>query len=158
MIVLGIMNGTSGDGIEYVWVDISFNERLHVEFVKHVQRPFSKTLREAIKGAALNQLRTYELGELHHELGRQYARDYASFRLPAKLKPHVIGLHGQTVFHSGGTATFQIGEPTYLARAAQAPVIFNFRAADIVSGGQGAPLAPVCRVRRYSRGSARPSM
>lgn len=143
MIVLGIMNGTSGDGIDYVWVDLHYDKKLTVKFVKHIHRSFSKELRESIKKAALNQLLTYDLGALHHELGRQYAKDYASFKVPAKLKPHVIGLHGQTVFHSGGTATLQIGEPTYLAQAAGAPVIFNFRAADIVNGGQGAPLAPV---------------
>jgi anhydro-N-acetylmuramic acid kinase len=143
MIILGIMNGTSGDGIDYVWVDLHFDKKLSVKFLKHLHRPFSKSMHESIKKAALNQLLTYDLGELHHELGRQYARDYASFKVSAKLKPHIIGLHGQTVFHHGGVATLQIGEPSYLAQAAHCPVIFNFRAADIVTGGQGAPLAPV---------------
>ncbi len=143
MIVLGIMNGTSGDGIDYVWTDIHFEETLTVNFVKHIHKPFTPALREKIKKAVLNQATTYEVGALHHELGQQYAAHYKGFKVSSQLKPHVIGMHGQTVFHSGGAATFQIGEPTYLAQIAQAPVIFNFRAADIAGGGQGAPLAPV---------------
>jgi len=143
MIVLGIMNGTSGDGIDYVWTDIHFDKKLQVKFLKHVSRPFSPALRAAIKKAVLNEAGTYDVGELHHALGRQYADDYAGFRMAGKMKPHIIGLHGQTVYHSGGKATFQIGEPSYLAQTAHAPVIFNFRAADVAMGGQGAPLAPV---------------
>lgn len=141
MRVLGIMNGTSGDGIDFVLTDISFKKKLSIRFLQHVHKPFDKAFHEKTKRVITNQATTYEVGEFHHELGRLYAQSYSDIRW--KEKPELIGLHGQTVYHRGGQATFQLGEPSYLAMEADKPVIFNFRASDIASGGQGAPLAPI---------------
>lgn len=141
MHVLGIMNGTSGDGIDYVVADITFKKKLSIRFVQHVHKPFEKSFYEKTKRLITNQATTYEVGEYHHELGRIYAKHFAEIRWTKK--PQLIGLHGQTVYHRGGHATFQLGEPSYLAMQAKMPVIFNFRASDIAAGGQGAPLAPI---------------
>ena len=56
-------------------------------------------------------------------------------------KIHLIGSHGQTVYHRGGQATLQIGKPCFLAMKLKTPVISDFRSMAIASGGQGAPLA-----------------
>lgn len=62
--------------------------------------------------------------------------------------PEVVGFHGQTVFHdprgerSGRPLTTQIGEPSIVAHALRAPVVSNFRMADVLEGGEGAPLVP----------------
>jgi anhydro-N-acetylmuramic acid kinase len=60
------------------------------------------------------------------------------------LKPDLVGFHGQTVFHAPDRLlTVQIGDGPGLARALNLPVIYDFRAADVESGGQGAPFVPV---------------
>jgi anhydro-N-acetylmuramic acid kinase len=135
MRILGIMSGTSIDGVDYVVCDIMSARK--IRFVDRWSVPFTKFLKEGLQRAARNEASTYETGQLHHELGRFYAA-----RAP-KLKIGLVGLHGQTLFHDPGKATLQIGEPAYLAEKLRVPVVSNFRAADIAAGGQGAPLATI---------------
>lgn len=135
MRVLGIMSGTSVDSVDYAVCQISSPSK--IRFVAHWSTRFPKALQQRLHRAAANQATTYELGDLHHDLGRFYARS------AAKARVQLVGLHGQTVFHNPGRATLQLGEPAYLAEALRVPVISNFRAADIAAGGQGAPLATI---------------
>ncbi|MGC8991162.1 MAG: anhydro-N-acetylmuramic acid kinase, partial [Verrucomicrobiia bacterium] len=77
-----------------------------------------------------------------HDLGRFYASAVRSGL--GQDRPMVIGLHGQTIFHSPtkrNPATFQLGEAAWLVEELRLPVVSNFRAADLAAGGQGAPLA-----------------
>ena len=56
----------------------------------------------------------------------------------------IVGFHGQTVLHRPETRlTVQLGDGAALARATGMPVVYDFRAADVAAGGQGAPLVPV---------------
>lgn len=142
MLVLGIMNGTSVDGIDYVWADVSGTKKnIKTKFIKQEHKPFSPQLREQIQEAIADKLTTHALGKLNHDLGREYAKHFSQLKSPGKTQ--LIGLHGQTLFHKGKVATWQIGEPSYLAQVSKAPVVFNFRAADVAQGGEGAPLAPI---------------
>ena len=133
------MNGTSLDGADFVLVEINKKDL----FCRHLATSsfsFSKKLKARLVEAAKHNVYVDELALLHHDLGRYYAECFN------KLGPEfkdvlLIGLHGQTVFHRGGVATLQIGEPSYLSVAANAIVISDFRAADIALGGQGAPIA-----------------
>ncbi len=137
MLVLGIMSGTSIDGVDYVLCDVAARS---IGFVRHWTREFPSLLRRRLHAAAANECSAHELAQLHHDLGRLYAHQARQLRVGAKL----IGLHGQTVFHNPdrrAPATLQIGEPSYLAHALRVPVISNFRSADLAAGGQGAPLA-----------------
>ncbi len=141
MIVLGIMNGTSGDGVDYVLSQIDIKKKTTLRFLQHVHKPFDADFHERTKKILLNQTTTYGVGEYHYELGRMYAEHFAKIKFVKK--PQLIGMHGQTVYHRGQHATLQLGEPSFLAQQARVPVIFNFRARDIAAGGHGAPLAPV---------------
>jgi anhydro-N-acetylmuramic acid kinase len=143
MRVLGIMSGTSIDSVDYAVCDITAPSK--IRFIEHWSAPFSKALKDQLHRAARNETSTYELGDLHHDLGRFYAK--------AAGKPRVdlVGLHGQTVFHHPGRATLQLGEPAYLAEELRVPVISNFRAADIAAGGQGAPLATIFHRHVFGR-------
>ena len=135
MRVLGIMSGTSLDGVDYAVCRITSSAEIH--FVDHWSVSFPTALKERLHRAARNEAMTYELGDLHHDLGRFYAKG------ASKVRVDLAGLHGQTVFHNPGRATLQLGEPAYLSEVLRVPIISNFRAADIAAGGQGAPLATI---------------
>lgn len=135
-LVLGIMSGTSIDSVDYALCEISA-EKIRLRQLWSVD--FPRPLQAALHAAARNDLNSYDLAQLHHDLGRFYAR-----HARPQLKPDYAGLHGQTVFHNPSPkspAMLQLGEPAYLVEALRAPVVGNFRVADMAAGGQGAPLA-----------------
>ena len=137
MRVLGIMNGTSLDGVDFVLVDI-VKTKLSCAFKKIKSFSFSNELRGKLSLAASHKMEVDQLALLHHELGRFYATCFKKLNFG---KIDLIGLHGQTVFHRGKVASLQIGEPSYLAAMAKCPVVSDFRVADIALDGQGAPIA-----------------
>lgn len=137
-LVLGIMSGTSMDGVDYALCEISEDA---IKLRKHWQVKFPRKLRQRLQSAAANRTTTYELAQLHHDLGRFYAEHATGVSSP---KAELAGLHGQTVFHDAeGRATLQIGEPAWLVERVRVPVVSNFRAGDLAAGGQGAPLAAI---------------
>lgn len=139
---IGIMSGTSLDGVDFVWTRIRRTAKgLKATFEKQASAPFPAALRKELALAAVHQLRVDRLTELHFKLGKFYAEALAKLA-KGDTRVDLIGLHGQTVYHRGGHATLQIGEPSFLAHRFSVPVISNFRPADIVAGGEGAPFAP----------------
>jgi anhydro-N-acetylmuramic acid kinase len=138
MNVIGIMNGTSIDGVDFVFTKIT---KKTVKYIDQISVLFPKELKLKLRKCSADEMTTYSLADLHHELGRFYAHAFKLIKNSKKWKPELIGLHGQTVFHGPPSATLQIGEPTYLKNEAQCPVAFDFRVADLAVGGQGAPIA-----------------
>ena len=137
--VLGIMSGTSLDGVDCALCDVSADG---VKLLELWSGEFPKALHRRLQLAAHGEARSWELAQLHHDLGRFYAT--AAQRNSAARRAQLSGLHGQTVFHQPGPSrpsTLQLGEPAYLAESLRIPVISNFRVADLAAGGQGAPLA-----------------
>jgi anhydro-N-acetylmuramic acid kinase len=137
MRVLGIMSGTSIDGVDYALCEV---QKHSIRLLRLWSRAFPKPLQRRLHAAAANECTAHELAQLHHDLGRLYAKQAQQLNARAEL----IGLHGQTVFHNPdrrAPATLQIGEPAYLAESLRVPVVSNFRPADLAAGGQGAPLA-----------------
>jgi anhydro-N-acetylmuramic acid kinase len=137
-LVLGIMSGTSIDGVDYAMCAIS---QRGIELREVWSARFPRALQRRLHEAAKGDANSWELAQLHHDLGRFYA---VQAQKRKQLRPEAVGLHGQTVFHNPrrrGPATLQLGEPAYLAEALRVPVVSNFRAADLAAGGQGAPLA-----------------
>ena len=137
MRVLGIMSGTSIDSVDYAVCSITDTGQLSLE--EHWSASFPSGLKARLHAAARNEATAYEVAQLHHDLGRFYAEGVGSGK-----SCDLAGLHGQTVFHNPDPrtpATFQIGEPAYLAERLRVPVVSNFRVADMAAGGQGAPLA-----------------
>lgn len=138
--VLGIMNGTSLDGVDFVKIKIN-QKKLKCEYVDMQSFKFPNDLRVRLLKAAQNEKNVAQVSDLNHDLGRFYADCFKKTKKSVRTVD-LIGLHGQTVYHNGKKSTLQIGEPSYLAFASGVPVVSNFRAADIVVGGHGAPLAP----------------
>lgn len=139
--IVGIMNGTSIDGVDYVYCKIHNGRKPKIEFLDQESFPFSEEIRGRLVKAANHALNVAELSDLHHDLGRLYQTQFKKILTKKKWKVDAIGLHGQTVYHAPPSATLQIGEPSYLAAYFEIPVISDFRAADLAVGGQGAPIA-----------------
>ena len=157
MTVAGIMSGTSADGIDVAFTRITPHpddpESPALKLLGHAGFPFPPALRRAVL-AAMNAdaIATAELARLNWRLGQAYAEalEIALERHPCRLD--LVGCHGQTIYHQATPArylgreascTWQIGEMAMLAEQSGVPVVSNFRPADMVVGGQGAPLVPL---------------
>jgi anhydro-N-acetylmuramic acid kinase len=133
--ILGIMSGTSLDGVDYALCEMTKNA---IELKGLWSVSYDNELRKRLMKAATDNLSSYEVCQLHHDLGRFYAKH------APPVKFNYVGLHGQTIFHNPSRkapATFQLGEPAYLAARFNVPVVNQFRTMDLALGGQGAPLA-----------------
>ena len=156
MLVLGLMSGTSADGIDVALARISgAPPNLNAKLLGHTSVKFPSALQKeilrvaeqhSIIAGALSQL-NFRLGEL---LGGAAIAACRHFRVPPS-KVALIGSHGQTIFHQGKPANFlgrptastlQIGEPAIIAAHTGITTVGDFRPADIALGGQGAPLVP----------------
>lgn len=157
MRVLGMMSGTSADGIDVALVRISgASPSLSAKFEAHHHARFPARVREAILRIANGAPTTAgEISQLNFSLGEEFgAATIAAckrWRVPL-AKISLIGSHGQTIFHQGVAAKFlgsrriastlQIGEPSVIAARTGITTIGDFRPADMAAGGQGAPLVP----------------
>lgn len=137
MQALGMMSGTSLDGVDAAMIDTD-GETI-AGFGRSAFRPYAGAEREVLRGA----LGAWP-GEVPAEaevealVRRTHAAAAAGFP-----EAEVIGFHGQTLAHDpGGRGTHQIGRGDRLAAAAGRPVVWDFRSADVACGGEGAPLVP----------------
>jgi anhydro-N-acetylmuramic acid kinase len=154
MTVAGIMSGTSADGIDVAVVQIAAGRlRPKLTLVGHEGFPFPAALRRAVL-AAMNaaSTSTAELARLNWRLGIAYAEAVQATLKRHAVKLDLIGCHGQTLYHQARAAsyggrsfacTWQAGEAQVIASALGVPVVSNFRPADMLAGGQGAPLVPL---------------
>jgi anhydro-N-acetylmuramic acid kinase len=154
MTVAGIMSGTSADGVDVAVVRIApGKQRPRLTLVAHEGFAFPAALRRAVL-AAMNAsaTSTAELARLNWRLGLAYAEAVEATLKRHEVKLDLIGCHGQTLYHQPRPAsyagrrfacTWQAGEATVLAARLGIPVVSNFRPADMLFGGQGAPLVPL---------------
>lgn len=140
MNILGIMSGTSIDGIDYVLCKEDKTKAL--KFVDKAFIPFTVELRHKVHQAAANELDLWSSAQLHYDLGEYYSAGLKKILKTRKWKFDLIGLHGQTVFHDPQKCTFQIGEASFLKRDFNKPVVTQFRNINIAYNGHGAPFAP----------------
>ncbi len=150
MIVVGLMSGTSADGIEAVVVSLrGAPPRLDWKLLTHISFAFSAALREQIFAAFRPVTGTVDrLCRLNFDLGEAFANAAFAVIDAARLKPDniaLIGSHGQTVWHEPPTAhtpgaTLQIGSAAVIAERTGITTISNLRARDVAAGGHGAPV------------------
>src|SRR3984957_9741899 len=138
MRVAGVMSGTSLDGIDVAIVEMHAHR---VSTIGFQSTPYSENVRRAILAVSNTTTTTREISRLNFQLGELYAR--AVLRACRTYGPvKLIGCHGQTVYHEGGSSTLQLGEAAVIAERTGIPVVSDFRTRDIAAGGQGAPLVP----------------
>lgn len=150
-LALGLMSGTSADGVTAALARFSGRS---VEVLRHRTFPYPRALKARVLAASA--LPVPELSRLNFELGEAFAS--AALNLMGRLKPGVIGSHGQTIWHGPEESppnTLQLGEPSVIAERTGATVIADFRPRDMAAGGQGAPLVPAFDEFLFSQGPLR---
>lgn len=144
---IGLMSGTSIDGIDAALVNLSDD---NVELIAFEYLPFSHEIQiELQKLSAPNaQIYLQNYGEMDTRLANWFVRAVKTLLSKQQLSPTeiiAIGSHGQTVYHSpSGQYPFslQIGDPNYIAEQTGITTVADFRRRDLAVGGQGAPLVP----------------
>jgi len=141
--VIGLMSGTSLDGVDICAVDFELKANKWSFKIKCADT-FSYTNQWIEKLQTATKLNSEELLLLDVELGQLYGKIIRDFIHKHQLKIDFIGSHGHTVFHQPKKGfTLQIGNGQYMANLSQLPVYTNFRSKDVSLGGQGAPLVPI---------------
>lgn len=142
---IGLMSGTSMDGIDAVLVSFQ-NNTVHI-LASHTT-PYPDQIRHRLLAASQNHAAPDEIGELDTLVGTlfaQAANDVIQTSGFDRATIRAIGSHGQTLRHQpSGTAPFsiQIGNPSVVSEVNNITTVADFRRRDMAAGGQGAPLVP----------------
>jgi anhydro-N-acetylmuramic acid kinase len=161
--VIGLMSGTSQDGVDVALIDTD-GESI-ARFGPTACRPYTQTERTLLRRATVaaqslteRNARPGVIAEAEALVTAAHAQAVEAFLPAEKLNAAdvaVIGFHGQTLLHRPERGlTIQIGDGRTLAGRLGVAVVYDFRAADVAAGGQGAPLAPLYHralVRRSGR-------
>lgn len=145
---IGLISGTSMDGIDAVLVDFSDNQPTLVASLCH---PYPDKLRSQLKALCDEKIKTDEvnaMGRADIQTAQSFADAANALLEKANFRPKqitAIGSHGQTIRHypdGEDGFTIQIGDPNTLAVLTGIDVIADFRRKDIALGGEGAPMVP----------------
>lgn len=161
---VGLMSGTSVDGIDAAVVELidEPGRRMRVKLVEFVNKPFPPQLRADIFTLFdVEQATVDRVARMNMRLGEWFAEAALAVIAQAGLSPtdiSVIGSHGQTIYHAPDAVhedgrelrfTVQIGEGAVIAARTGIPTVTDFRVADMVVGGQGAPMVPFVEYLLY---------
>lgn len=143
---IGLMSGTSMDGIDAAIVDFSATQPQLVTCRSH---SYPETIQQQLDHVlSLGDPRQQDLSALDLAIGDAFGQAAAEVLASARLAPadiRAIGSHGQTVFHAPDDTepcSIQLGNPDTICALTGIDTVADFRRADIEAGGQGAPLAP----------------
>ncbi|MEM8501788.1 MAG: anhydro-N-acetylmuramic acid kinase [Cyanobacteria bacterium P01_D01_bin.1] len=149
MRIIGLMSGTSVDGIDAALVDVTGEGyAISAKLIKGVVYPYSEEVRSRILSLCDNQPIAFaELAELDDEIAYHFVQATQALEIDLATVD-LIGSHGQTLYHRPPSAnqlgyTQQLGRGDLIARTTGCTTVSNFRVADIALGGQGAPLVPI---------------
>ena len=155
MKVVGLMSGTSGDGVDAALVEIRGGApALRVQLLAHTAVPYPSSLQQRVVSTGLSGT-VRDVCHLNAALGEMFARAALQVIKKAGVSPRdvaLVGSHGQTVHHLPQglsepglgriRSTLQIAEPAIIAERTGVTTVANFRPRDMAVGGEGAPLAP----------------
>lgn len=141
--ILGVMSGTSLDGVDLCLTRFDFkNEAYSFEILKAKTIIYPDLLFEKLKKCRF--LSPDELIDLHNDWGSFVGKKIVEEFISKGFIPSFISTHGHTVFHEPKKGiTLQIGSLNNLYEFTKIPIIGDFRALDVFKGGEGAPLVPI---------------
>ncbi len=165
---IGLMSGTSADGVDAALVRIGPGFPPQVEVLEFRSVPYPDDLRRRVLIACGEPgAITAEICSLHHMAGEAFARVSLDLLEATDLSSNqvdFIGSHGQTIRHlpEGGEgpqgallpSTLQIGDPSVISEKTGCTVVADFRARDVAAGGSGAPLTPWAHYVLFGRPNA----
>lgn len=150
MYAIGLMSGTSLDGVDVALVDIKNINHPQVTLIDFLTIPYSDRIKAEIESLCSHGS-TEAICRLNYDLAYCYSDAVNQICSKANInREHIefVASHGQTIYHLPSDqkphqrSTLQIGEPAVIAYNTGIQVISNFRAMDLAAGGQGAPLVP----------------
>lgn len=141
--VLGIMSGTSLDGLDLAYCTFEVSDgRYSFNIETAATIPYPQEMEEEL--SHITKAGGQELSEAHVNLGLYIGREARKFMDMHKLNPDLVSCHGHTVFHQPEKGfSLQIGSGYHIMTESRRTVINDFRSLDVALGGQGAPLVPV---------------
>jgi len=161
-VAIGLMSGTSHDGVSAAVVELDDRKQAPARVRAFITKPYSRKFRVRLMEASIGaRVGAGELSALNFELGHAFARAATAAARRATIalsRIDFIASHGHTFFHlpprrahaAQTPSTLQLGEPSIIAAATGAPVVSDFRPMDLALGGEGAPLAPLAHVWMFA--------
>lgn len=142
--VIGVMTGTSMDGIDVVYCHIYFDELWTYKIIKAGCKPIPQNWKTRLQ--QLQKATAFEFSKADVDFGQFLGETINSFINENQLQNEVdfIASHGQTIFHQPQKGvTVQLGDGAAISAVCKLPVVCNFRTMDVALGGQGAPIVPI---------------
>lgn len=159
MLAIGLMSGTSLDGVDACLVEIKgiFNKKYSIKHFTYLayDEPFKNRIKEC---SSLEQSNVQKICSMNVEVSKKYIEAISLLLKKANVdikKIKFIAMHGQTVWHNPNnldgyeSSTLQLGDPSVIANYFNTLVISNFRTMDMAAGGSGAPLVPFANYCLY---------
>jgi anhydro-N-acetylmuramic acid kinase len=152
------MSGTSVDAIDLALVRITPDAaNVEIDVIAYSEIHWTSEERDTILRVSTQSVTAQEIAIVDRMIGERFCSALKQVAKRSDVRIDAIGFHGQTVAHvpsppSGHFAsTLQLGNPYVCAQTFKCPVVFDFRRADMVSGGQGAPLVPAADSLMFHR-------
>ncbi|MBA3483078.1 MAG: anhydro-N-acetylmuramic acid kinase [Pirellulales bacterium] len=153
MVAVGLMSGTSGDGVDAALLETDGENK--IGFLGGLTLPYDEDLRGRLLEASQHDVPLSEVLRIEKEISEHHVeavKQLLAQHPKLAKKVEIVGFHGHTVRHSASDGiTMQIGNPWILARDLKLPVVGDFRRCDIANGGQGAPLVGMFHRALFSK-------
>jgi len=149
--VIGLMSGTSVDGVDAALVNIDeLDDGISVKIIDFISLPYQKEFKDKIfKAANLEKSTVQDIAELNIELADKFVEavfELLKDSLYSIRDIDLIASHGQTIYHNvedkNNISTLQVGAGAVIAQKTNITAVCNFRMRDLAAGGEGAPLIP----------------
>ena len=144
--IIGLMSGTSVDGIDasLVYSNGKTLDRTNFNLTKPYTKKTKNIILKVLENPKKNLKNVELLNKLENEITIEHAEVSRKLIQNSKIKPKIIGFHGQTIYHdSKSKISVQLGNGKLLSNLLKTDIVYEFRKDDLLLGGEGAPIAPV---------------
>ena len=144
--VIGLMSGTSADGIDasLVFTNGKILKRTNFNMMRSYTKKTKNKILHVLEFPKKNIKNLKLLRELENEITLEHKKIVSKLIKKSKINPKLIGFHGQTIFHDNmSKVSLQLGDGNMLCNMLKTDIVYQFRKKDLLAGGEGAPIAPI---------------